>query len=217
VAVISAALVTAATLGASTARWNDELTMSAVLNDARVEFGVGRAGEPLQYGSATDRSVELTFGAEEAQVLLDEGAVAVPIEVSSLSQGNRGLRYLVTPPTYGGSTIFAYATTAIFPVASPQECTVGASVPAEPSLAATPVPATYSASAVPTVEYWCLSAVAGPLPDEGLYSSAAEGTATAAGGGQVSASTSWYANVTTAMDPEVEPDHVISFTFETFR
>lgn len=201
--------------GMTAAYWNDYVSFDGEISSGYEYFAAGRAGSPVAAGSAHTSTV--TVGAAEATTLVADGAIAIPLQTDSLSQGNKGLRYDVSLPSSWGDGVFSVADTAVFPVASATECTVDAAVPASPSLSSTPITADYSTTTTPTTEYWCLIATLDGLPDEGEYTNTATVTAQDPSGRSVSNTSSWSANVTTAVNPADEDDHSISFTYETFR
>ncbi|WP_336662796.1 hypothetical protein [Leucobacter sp. USHLN154] len=210
-AALSAVLIAVAVAGATSALWRTELSTHAALPDAAVLFDVN--GES---SSASDPTVTYAIGSDDMQALMDDGSIAIPIEVKSLSQGNRGLRYTVTPPATTETDIMHWADTTVFPVTSEGSCTVDTDVPTDPPLTSTPVPATYSDTTTPTTEYWCLHAKLGHLPDAGRYTSTATITGTHALGEIVKESL-WDLEVTTAFTVADEPEHEVAFTYETFR
>lgn len=201
--------------GVTAAYWNDEVSFAGEISSGYEYFAAGRVDATAPADSAHTASV--TIGAAEAAVLVDESSIAIPMQTDSLSQGNKGLRYTVSPPTSWGSGIFGAADVSVFPVNAAADCTVDAAVPASPSLTSTPVTADYSTSTTPATEYWCLLATLDGLPDEGAYKNTATATAKDPSQRDVSATDAWNAVVTSALDPADEPNHTISFTYETFR
>lgn len=208
---LGAALVAVAVTGATSALWRTELTAQAALPDAAVLFTVN--GEDA---TASVPTVAVTLGTAETQALLDEGRIALPIEVESLSQGNRGLRYSITLPTTQESDILHWADVTVFPVTAQAQCTVDTEAPILPPSTSTPVPATYSDGTTPVTEHWCLQAELGQLPDVGVYTSTATITGTHALG-EIVATQPWNIDVATAFTAANEPTHRIEFTYETFR
>lgn len=213
--------------GATMALWHDEESFTSQVQTAKVAFSIGT---PVAEGSALAKSANaagqalgFTFGKTEAATLLNSKAVAIPIQVNSLSQGNKGMRYAVAPPTFAKDSIFSAATTELVRVDSAGKCTV---VP-RPQLPSplpsgyytrTPVSSDYSAATTPTSEFWCLTATLDKAPGAGTYTNKATVTATPdKGTGTVTDSAQWWANVTSVADATKEPDHTIGFTFETFR
>lgn len=201
--------------GMTAAYWNDHVSFDGKISAGYEYFAAGRADATVAAGSAHTATV--TVGAAEATTLVTDGAIAIPLQTDSLSQGNKGLRYDVSLPSSWGDGVFGVARTVVFPVASAADCTVTTPVPASPSLSSSPVTADYSTSEDPVTEYWCLIATLDGLPDEGEYTNVAEVTAQDPSGRSVSNTSSWSANVTTAVNPADEDDHSISFTYETFR
>jgi predicted ribosomally synthesized peptide with SipW-like signal peptide len=201
--------------GITAAYWSDEVGFTGEISSGYEYFAAGRVDATTPADSAHTATV--TIGAAEAALLIDDGRLAIPMQTDSLSQGNKGLRYTVSPPSSWGTGIFGSADVAVFPVTAAADCTVDASVPASPSHASTPVTADYSTSTTPTTEYWCLIATLDGLPDEGGYKNTVTATAKDPSQRDVSANDTWSANVTSALDPADESDHVISFTYETFR
>ncbi|RAF61441.1 hypothetical protein DN546_35345, partial [Burkholderia multivorans] len=72
-------------------------------------------------------------------------------------QGNKGLRYELTPPDWSGG-IFGASDVSVFRVRAPSECTVANTPTTAQDLRSTPVSAEYSETTDPTIEYWCVSA-----------------------------------------------------------
>lgn len=221
-------------LGAtSLALWNDEATFTGTISSGYEYFAAGIEGETLTPASddgapPTGNSVDVSVGAPQAQILADEGQIAIAFQVDSLSQGNKGLEYTLSPPTDWGEGYFGSSDVSIYWVDDPSECVVGADGPGLPAdghvvantdgtFISTPVSAAYSTTTTPTTEYWCLRATLGGLPDEGEYENTAKVTANGPAGTEVSDQDSWNADVTTALDPAEEGDHTITFSYETFR
>lgn len=203
--------------GASFALWQDAVSFDGQIGSGYESFAAGLEG---QTASATGHSVTVTVGAAQAAPLVADGELAVVLQTDSLSQGNKGLRYTLTEPDWG-ETIFGAAEVSIHWVAAPDECAPGADPSTPPAtvagLASTPVTADYSDTETPTTEYWCLVATLDSLPDEGSYTNTATVTGTDPSGAEVRDSDDWSAEVTSAMEPAAEPDHEITFTYETFR
>ena len=212
---LAAAAALGGAAGASLALWHDRATMAGQIRTGGAAFAVGKpSGSLTQAGS--DHRATFTFGPAEAATLLSAGAVAVPILVDSVSQGNRGLRYTVTPPTYPTNSIFGSSAPTLFKVGSAAACTTAAVPPAPNPLTSTPVSAAYSTSTTPTTEYWCVVARLGTLPDEGTYTNHATVTGQSEFG-PAQDNTQWSAKVTTAMTAAAEPTHTVTFTYSTFR
>ncbi|RZI92446.1 MAG: hypothetical protein EOO67_08610 [Microbacterium sp.] len=210
VAALSA-LVASALPGATYALWSAEMETTGVLTDAATVFAVNGAE-----ASSADPTVGIPLGPVEAQTLLDDLELAIPVEVRALSQGNRGLRYTVSVPPAADGSLFAAADLAVFPVSDAAECTVAAALPDSPSTSATPVPAGYSDSDVAEVEFWCVRAHLDEIPDEGEFQTSTTITGTHALG-ELSDVTVWGFDVLTAFRAAAEPTREIAFTYETFR
>lgn len=178
-------------------------------------FAAGPPGE-LVAADTSSQQVAVPVGADAVARLFADRQVAIPFQTSAVSQGNMGLRYWLTEPAWGNN-IFGAASTQLFAVDSPVQCTVENAPDVDRQPAATPVPATYSATDVPVVDTWCLVAVVEAFPDEGTYAGSVTATAQDPAGVQVQATDEWYAQVTTALDPAVEPAHVITVEYQTFR
>lgn len=216
IVVLSTAAVAGMTLGmggSTLALWQDATGWSASATSGYEYFAAGAPGE-LQ--PATNGTVDFTVGSEDVSRLQADGQVAITMQTESISQGNKGLRYTVTEPAWG-EHFFGAASTTLFQVATPDDCRVGntPAAPGEPT--STPVSAEYSDSEEPLVETWCLVATIDELPDEGEYSNSVTATAQDPAGTSVEATDTWHATVTSTMDPADEPDHVITFGYETFR
>ncbi len=233
VAVVAAAALVGGALGlggASFALWEDEVQLTGQISSGYEYFAVGRgeansttvadtAMSPASSQTAppSGYSVSVTVGSDDAQVLVDEHQLAIPIRVDSLSQGNKGLYYQIEPP-YWGESIFGQAHVRVFPVGSARDCTVTSAPVSQPyDLYSTPVSADYSVTQTPTTEYWCLVATLDALPDEGTYTNTVTATGTDPAGTEVGDTDSWSADVTSAMDPADEPDHELTVTYQTFR
>lgn len=210
--------------GATMALWHAEQSFTSEIKTGKVAFAVGAPGSILaQEANAIGDKLEFTFGKAEAATLLEKLEVAIPLQVDSLSQGNKGMRYAVTPPTFDSDTLFGAAKTELVWVASAADCKVNPS-PALPSTVPadyytrTPVSSDYSADTTPKSEFWCLVATLDKAPGSGTYKNTATVTATPdKGTGTVTDSDQWWANVTSVANAANEPDRTIGFTFETFR
>lgn len=216
IVMLGTAVVAGMTLGmggSTLALWQDATGWSAAAKSGYEYFA---AGAPGHLQPATNGTVEFTVGSDEATTLQSEGQIAIPMQTESLSQGNKGLRYTVTEPAWGDH-FFGAAATTLFQVASRDDCSVDNSpiAPREPT--STPVDAEYSDSEEPVVETWCLVATLEALPDEGTYSNSVTATAQDPAEVSVEATDTWHAEITSTMDPTDEPDHVITFDYETFR
>lgn len=204
--------------GASLALWSDAEQVTGAVTSGHELFAVGAPGatSPAPSGTAT-----FVVGAAEAAALVRDGEVAVPIQVDSVSQGNKGLRYAVARPQDWGGNVFGASTVHTFPVPDAAACSVDRLspedlVPAGPDTS-TPVPAVYSTTTEPVTEYWCVyAAYAGP-PVLGEYENTATAAATSPTGQRVEDEDSWHAVVAADLDPADEPDHAITFTYTTFR
>lgn len=215
VAVIGTAAVAGLALGASgvsLALWNDGVTFDGEIASGYEFFAAGHPGhtQPAVNGTAI-----VTIGASEANTLVEDGEIAIPLQTDSISQGNKGLRYEVIEPDWG-SSVFGAADVTIFPVDSAEQCTVAAPQPTG-ELTSTPVAAGYSTTETPVTEFWCLVAVLDDLPGQGDYRNTAEVTAEDGSGAEVSDEDSWNAGVLSPLDPDDEPDHGIQFRYDTFR
>lgn len=228
-AVLIASAATATVLlgsigGATMALWHAEQSFTSEIKTGKVAFAVGAPGNTLaQEASATGDKLDFTFGKAEAATLLDKLEVAIPIQVDSLSQGNKGMRYAVTPPTFGADSLFGAAKTALVKVDSAAACAVSARpqlpspIPAD-YYKRTPVSSDYSARTTPESEYWCLVATLDKAPGTGTYTNTATVTAVPdKGTGTATDSDQWWADVTSVANADKEPNHTIGFAFETFR
>ncbi len=156
--------------GATMALWHAEQSFTSEIKTGKVAFAVGAPGSTLaQTANATGDKLDFSFGKAEAATLLDKLEVAIPIQVDSLSQGNKGMRYAVTPPEFGADSLFGAAKTELVRVDSAADCKVDprpqlpASVPAD-YYKRTPVSSDYSADTAPKSEFWCLVATLGQGP-----------------------------------------------------
>ncbi len=205
------ALVAAALPGATYALWHAELETTGVITDAATIFSVNGSE-----ASSADPTVGVPLGPAEAQILLDDLELAIPVEVRALSQGNRGLRYTVDLPPAADGSLFAGADVAVFPVPDAEACTVATALPDSPPTSATPVPAEYSDADVPEIEFWCVRAHLDEIPDEGPFQTSTTITGTHALG-EISDVTVWSFDVLTAFRAAAEPMREVAFTYETFR
>lgn len=204
------------------ALWHAEQSFTSQIQTGKVAFAVGAPSDHLaQNATASGTKLNYTFGKDEAAILISKKQIAIPIQVDSLSQGNKGMSYTVTPPSFAEGSIFAAATTSFVRVASAAECKVGAVDAGDGKFTRKPVSAAYSAEDVPPIsEFWCLTASLSTAPGAGTYTNTATATANAVHGQvttKLTATDSWWANVTSPSDPTKEPTHTIDFTFETFR
>jgi len=204
--------------GASLALWRDSVEVGGAVSTGYQSFAVGSPGATVVAPSGT---ADFTVGSEAAAALVRDGEVAVPVQVDSVSQGNKGLHYTVTPPASWGEGVLGASAVHVFRVDSPAACTTEAlspdTVPAPGPLSSTPVPATYTTGTEPVSEYWCVYASYDGPPALGEYANTATVTAVAPGSEQVSDEDGWNATVVADLDPADEPDHVLSFTSTTFR
>lgn len=199
--------------GSTLALWQDQAGFSV---SARSGYEYFAAGAPGQTQPATNGTVEFTVGAEHAAKLQSDRQIAIPLETESISQGNKGLRYTITEPDWGDH-FFGAAATTLFQVPSAQDCTVEGAPDSSREQSSTPVSADYSDTEDPVVETWCLVATIEDLPDEGTYSNSVTAKAEDPAGTSVEATDTWHAEVTSSMNPDDEPNHVITFEYETFR
>lgn len=225
----TAAIVLGTVGGSTLALWHDEESFSSQIGTGEVAFAVGSpsnpteplATPPAQAATAAGQKLSFNIGSAEAAVLISKREIAIPIQVDSLSQGNKGLRYEVAPPVFGATSIFKAADTALVRVNSATECTVDAHpelpspVPAD-YYQRTPVSSVYSDDTKPTYEFWCLTATLAELPGSGSYTNKVTVTADSTAG-TVTDKDQWWANVTGSADASQEPNTTIGFTFETFR
>ncbi|MBD8061597.1 hypothetical protein [Oceanitalea stevensii] len=204
--------------GVSLALWSDSAELGGSVAAGYQSFAVGAPGatEPAPTGSAV-----YSVGPQEAARLVSDGEIAVAVQVDSLSQGNKGLHYVVTPPADWGSGVFGAARPTLFAVDSPGDCRIEVlspeSVPEPSGYESTPVPSTYSESTDPVAEFWCLYAAYDGAPEVGEYANTAGVTARAPEGTEVRAEDTWDATVVARHDPAAEPVHTITFTSTTFR
>lgn len=223
-AAAAVATVAAASLGGATlALWHDEQSFTSQVKTGKVAFGVGAPATTLaQNATSSASSLNFTVGQAAAQTLLDNLGVAIPIQVDSLAQGNKGLRYTVVPPVFASGSIFAAADTRLVKVSSAAECSLSPR-PQLPSpvpagyYSPTAVPSVYSSTIDPTTHFWCLTAVLDKKPGSGTYTNKVSATGQPPTGAAVTGSDQWWANVTSVSSAAAEPNHTIAFTFETFR
>lgn len=221
VAVAAFAVGALAVSGASLALWNQSAFGEGQTRGGFEHFAAGQVGSVEE---AVQGSVSVSVGVAEATELAENGKVAVVFQTDSVSQGNKGLQYTITAPEWGDG-LFGTTTPELFPVSSPAECTVTdhpttGGLPFDAGaapVASTPVSADYSTTTTPTTEYWCLVAELGQMPDVGSYKNTATATAKDDSGQQVSDTDDWSAVVTTGIDPADEDEHLVTFSYTSFR
>lgn len=199
--------------GGTLALWSDTAHGDGEISSGYEYFAAGRVENTR---AAKDGSVKVGIGPAEAEVLLKNGEVAVPLQTDSLSQGNKGLRYEITPPTWSDG-IFGASDVSIFRVGAPSECTVPNTPSTPQELRSTPVSADYSDTTELTTEYWCVTAKLKNGGVVGEYENTATVTAKDPAGTEVEAKDSWNAKVGLGLDPKKEPTREIAFDYETFR
>ena len=142
-ALVAVVLAVAAVVGAGTggtlALWRDSFTGTIRMPVGVTVFGAGAPGAPLFATSSTpiDASrnrgtVTYSFGPAQAAALyasnnLAGGAVAIPVQVTTLAQGHRGLGYVLSLSVTGG--IFGASNLVTYPVASAAACTTALTGP----------------------------------------------------------------------------------------
>lgn len=218
-ATVALAVLVGLGVGAGAALWSDREVVGAHLPVGGAVFGVGApapTGGLSQYASHDGAALTFTFGPDEAHLLHREGAVAVPVQVDSLAQGNLGLTYTVEPSVSGG--LFGASTWTLTRVEDAQACTT--EVSGGSALTSTPWGTTYTDAAEPTSEYWCLVARWAPLTGTHEDTVTAGGSVDVPGAEHpvpVTGSDTWTATVTERLDPAEEPEHRLTFTFTTVR
>ncbi|WP_152187679.1 hypothetical protein [Georgenia satyanarayanai] len=204
--------------GVSLALWSDSTELGGAVAAGYQSFAVGTPGATV---AAPTGTAVLTVGPQEAARLVRDGELAVPVQVDSLSQGNKGLHYVVSPPADWGAGVLGHARPALFAVDSPDACDVArlspGSAPEPSGYESTPVPSAYTAATEPVREYWCLYASYDGPPQVGDYANTARVTARPPEGPAVQAEDTWDAAVLDRLDPADEPVHAITFTSTTFR
>ena len=221
-AVVTLAALTGAVLGVggtTLALWSDDIEVTGTVGSGYQSFAVGPPGATTP---SSDGSAEVTFGPTEAERLLRTGEVAVPMQVDSVSQGNKGLRYEVhLPADWGDGVLAAAPEVHLFRVPDAAACTIAAlpgdGLPDDTDRRSTPVTADYSTTTAPVTEYWCLYATLAGPPRLGEYENTATVSAASPSGAVVSAEDSWDAVVLADLDPADEPAHTITFSSTTFR
>ena len=217
--LVAAALVGAGSVG-TLALWRNSEHGTVTFRTGVVVFGVGAPGMPT-YASSTspvtgrpgvdEGSVTFTFGPTQAQTLYTSGAVAIPVQVDSLAQGNRGLSYQVTTSATGG--VFGASQVALYQVVTAAACTTATT--ATTATGSAPWSTAYSTAVTPTSEYWCL--VAHYVPTRWSHTDTATVTGTGPGSsGTVGASSTWSGTATQTFVPGAEPTHTLTFTFRTY-
>lgn len=206
-------------VGATAALWSDREVVDARLPVGVAVFGVGApapTGSLSQYATHDGAALTFTFGPDEARTLHAEGAVAVPVQVDSLAQGNLGLTYTVEPSVDGG--LFGRSRVTLTRVDDAQACTTDATAGSD--LTSTPWATTYTDAVTPTSEYWCLVARWAPVTGTHEDTVTASGTVDVPGLEEpvpVTGSDTWEASVADAVDPADEPEHTLTFTVTIVR
>lgn len=209
--------------GSVLAWWQDAEQVTARVPRGVLVLGAGAPGAlefattttPLPGGGAAAR-VSHAFGPAQAEALyngnLDEGgAVAIPLAVETLAQGNRGVRYELGLDVDGG--VFGASQLETFKVASEAACSTSLSGPT--TAEHTPWSSGYSAASTTTTDSWCL--VARYAPTRWEHTNTVTVTAPSPiGSGTRTASDSWSANARTTHDPASEPEHSVDVDFEVF-
>lgn len=212
IATAALAGVALGSAGASLALWSDSASFSGEISSGYEHFAAGHVDDTV---AAVAGAASVSVGAAEATTLVDTGALAVPMQIDAISQGNKGLRYEVIEPAWGDG-VFGAAEVAVFSVGAAEDCTIE-TIPTAGPLASTPVASDYSDSETPVTEFWCLVATLDGLPDEGAYTNTVEVTSEDDAGNTVTDEDAWNADVASAIDPAAEADHDIIFEYETFR
>lgn len=210
--LISVGLVAACALtlvGVTAALWRTDLSTTAAIRDASVLFAVN--GE---VASAQNPSIDIELGPDEAQTLVNDGHLAIPVEVEALAQGNRGLSYSIDLPDIREDSIFYTSSLGLVQVESADECTVDTALGEYTDRTSTPVPAVYSDSETSTSEFWCFRADFTVHPDAGVYTSTGTIIGTHAFG-EITYTKDWSIVVLSGVDPEHEPTQAVTFSYET--
>lgn len=220
IASIAVSALVGAALGAggvTAALWLDSAHADGKISSGYEYFAAGvvessGTADPVLTTADDSRDVTVTIGSDYAQELVDDGSIAVLLRTDSISQGNKGLFYTVTPPDRGDG-VFGNSTPLIFPVERASDCSVDDAPSSPPSeLSSTPVGASYSDGDDAVTEYWCLVAEF-KRPKTGEYSI----KATVKTDQGASDSDEWSADITLGLDPADESDHPITFHYDTFR
>lgn len=218
VASVAAVGAVAGIGGTSLALWRDSVETTGAVATGYQSFAVGDPGATVP---APSGAAEFTVGREAAAALVRDGEVAVPIQVDSLSQGNKGLHYELTPPVSWGDGVLGASDVDVFRVPTAEACSIEVltpeTVPDPGPYSSTPVSADYSTGTEPVTEYWCVYAAYDGPPQTGEYENTASVTARAPDGQRVESDDDWNAVVVADLDPADEPDHQILFTSTTFR
>lgn len=220
--VLLGAVLVGAGTGGTLALWRDEVTGTARMPVGVTVFGVGAPATPgtlAQYATTDGQSLTFTFGPAQAAALYggpSGGAVAIPVQVDSLSQGHRGLSYTVTPRISGG--VFGASGWTLTKVASAAACTTATSGAAVTS--STPWGTGYTSTTALVSEYWCLVARFVPVSGTHTNTATATGTPVLPDGGAaapLTATDSWSATARQTLVPAAEPTHSLTFTFRSTR
>ncbi|QCB92927.1 hypothetical protein [Cellulomonas shaoxiangyii] len=216
---LALALLVGTTAGGTLALWRDTATVTTRMPAGVVVVGAGApapTGTLADYASGPGDPVEVPFGPAQAATLYTTGAVAVPFQVDTLSQGHRGLRYQLAPQVAGG--VFGQSVVRLVRVADAGACTPA--VAGEAATTATPWSGAYSTSTALRSELWCLVATFDRIRHTYTNTATVDASVTTSTGavvGSVSSSASWSAQVLKALDPATEPTHRVAVTWQTFR
>lgn len=226
--------------GVSLATWKDEATATV----APVKFGVqhfaaGPAEGPLTQApdlslNTGNVNVNVAGPALATDLIASLNDPAMPIKgatrafaVASVSQGNKGLSYTATGPTWtSGALASPRVRTEFFQVDSAASCTLSAPVP----VTIQPIPAVspaYSSTFAVDYDFWCLRVI-DTAPDAGTYENTVEavgtgpqGSVTASpatpGTGGQPGSNVWKAIVTTSLSAAGTPNATATFTYTAAR
>lgn len=209
--------------GSVLALWQDAEHVSGRVPLGVVVFGAGAPGA-LEYATGTTQRpdgrgtgrVTFPFGPEQAATLYndnddDGGAIAIPLQVDSLAQGNRGLRYELDLDVDGG--VFGASQLETYKVMNETVCTPD--LVAEETHEHTPWTSDYSATTTPQSDSWCV--IARYWPTRWQHENTATVTAPSpVGGADVTDSDTWSAEAEITHDPADEPAHSIDVDFQTF-
>ena len=208
--------------GTVLALWQDAVEVSGRVPLGVVVFGAGAPSAPVFATTTTPipggsaGGVQHPFGPAQAADLYNGnaaagGVVAIPLQVDSLAQGNRGLRYGLGLEVEGG--VFGAAELETYKVGSQGACSTSLAGPE--AVAHTPWDADYSAETTVTTDWWCV--VARYWPTRWEHSNTVTVTAPSpVGGPAVTDSDSWSAEAEIEHDPDSEPTHHVDLDFETF-
>jgi hypothetical protein len=174
-----------------------------------------------QWSATGNAGEKATFELKAADytAMMKPGGIAIPITIEARADGNMGMTYGLNPAAAPAGSIIAASRTALFPVATAQDCTVGTSGQGGSGTGAPPawsgrIDPTYTATPDVTTTTLCLTA-AWDRSKTGQYSNTATVTAGDGQGSTVTATDTW--NAVVLPDPSSQPTWAMTLTYQAIR